>query len=68
MTNLDDNKNNKVGRPFLPKDERKDYKITIRVDKELKKMIDELSDSQNVSKAELFRKAIEEYSINHIEE
>ena len=68
MTNIDDMNNNKVGRPFLPKDERKDYKITIRVDKELKGMIDELVDSKNLSKAELFRKAIEEYSINHKQE
>nr|DAS81303.1 MAG TPA: Ribbon-helix-helix protein, copG family [Caudoviricetes sp.] len=68
MTNLDNINSNKVGRPFLPNDERKDYKITIRVDKELKKMIDELADSKNLSRAELFRKAIEEYSINHKEE
>lgn len=68
MTNSDDNKGNKVGRPFLPRDERKDYKITIRVDNELKKMIDELADSKNLSRAELFRRAIEEYSINHKEE
>ena len=68
MTNIDDMNNNKVGRPFLPKDERKDYKITIRVDKDLKEMIDELADSKNLSRAELFRKAIEEYSINHKEE
>lgn len=68
MTNIDDMNNNKVGRPFLPKYERKDYKITIRVDKELKEMIDELADSKNLSRAELFRKAIEEYSINHKEE
>lgn len=68
MNNTNSNKKNKVGRPFIPAEERKDYKITIRVDKELKKMIDELADSKNLSRAELFRKAIEEYSINHKEE
>ena len=68
MTDIDKLNKDKVGRPFLSDEERKDYKITIRVDKELKEMIDELADSKNLSRAELFRKAIEEYSINHKEE
>lgn len=61
---IDDNKN-KVGRPFLPDEERKDYKITIRVDKDYKNKLTELSKNKNMTIAEFIRNAIDDYIENN---
>lgn len=59
--NKDNKLKNKVGRPSVPDDERKDYKITIRVDKAFKYKISKLADSKGISVGELIRLAVEDY-------
>lgn len=59
--NKDNKLKNKVGRPSVPDDERKDYKITIRVDKAFKDKISKLADSKGISVGELIRLAVEDY-------
>lgn len=62
MNNTDSNKKNKVGRPFIPAEERKDYKVTIRVDKEFKDELQRFADKENLTIAEYIRIAIESYN------
>lgn len=52
---------NRVGRPSLPDEKRKDIKFTLRLDKEYKEKLEKIADKQRVSLTKFIRLAIENY-------
>lgn len=54
-------KKNRVGRPSLPDEKRKDIKFTLRLDKEYKEKLEKIADKQRVSLTKFIRLAIENY-------
>lgn len=54
-------KKNRVGRPSLPDEKRKDIKFTLRLDKEYKEKLEKIADKQRVSLTKLIRISIEKY-------
>lgn len=54
-------KKNRVGRPSLPDEKRKDIKFTLRLDKEYKEKLEKIADKERVSLTQFIRLAIENY-------
>lgn len=54
-------KKNRVGRPSLPDEKRKDIKFTLRLDKEYKEKLEKIADKERVSLTKFIRLAIENY-------
>lgn len=54
-------KKNRVGRPSLPDEKRKDIKFTLRLDKEYKEKLEKIADKERVSLTQFIRLAIEKY-------
>lgn len=54
-------KKNRVGRPSLPEEKRKDIKFTLRLDKEYKEKLEKIAEKERVSLTKFIRLAIENY-------
>lgn len=54
-------KKNRVGRPSLPDEKRKDIKFTLRLDKEYKEKLEKIAEKERVSLTKFIRLAIENY-------
>ncbi|MDU5461301.1 ribbon-helix-helix domain-containing protein [Anaerococcus vaginalis] len=54
-------KKNRVGRPSLPNEKRKDIKFTLRLDKEYKEKLEKIAEKERVSLTKFIRLAIENY-------
>lgn len=52
---------NRVGRPSLPDEKRKDIKFTLRLDKEYKEKLEKIAEKERVSLTKFIRLAIENY-------
>lgn len=54
-------KKNRVSRPSLPDEKRKDIKFTLRLDKEYKEKLEKIAGKERVSITKFIRLAIENY-------
>lgn len=58
---IEKQKKNRVGRPSLPDEKRKDIKFTLRLDKEYKEKLEKIAEKERVSLTKFIRLAIENY-------
>lgn len=58
---IEKQKKNRVGRPSLPSEKRKDIKFTLRLDKEYKEKLEKIAEKERVSLTKLIRISIEKY-------